>query len=41
MTAGARAYEEKALGDGTKTLWIGVRLILHRTGLLTSRKFKT
>lgn len=26
---------------GTKTLWIGLRLILHRTRLLTSRKFET
>ena len=25
---------------GTKTLWTGVRLMLHRTGLITSRKFK-
>ena len=25
---------------GTKTLWTGVRLMLHRSGLLTSRKFK-
>ena len=26
---------------GTKTLWTGVRLMLHRTGLITSRKFKS
>ena len=25
---------------GTKTLWTGVRLMLHRSGLITSRKFK-
>jgi glycosyltransferase involved in cell wall biosynthesis len=26
---------------GTKTLWAGVRLLLHRSGLVCSRKFKT
>jgi len=26
---------------GTKTLWMGVRLMLHRSGLVRSRKFKT
>jgi glycosyltransferase involved in cell wall biosynthesis len=25
---------------GTKTLWTGVRLMLHRSGLISSRKFK-
>ena len=25
---------------GTKTLWTGVRLMLHRSGLITSRKFR-
>jgi glycosyltransferase involved in cell wall biosynthesis len=25
---------------GSKTLWTGVRLMLHRSGLITSRKFK-
>ena len=25
---------------GAKTLWVGLRLVLHRRGLLRSRKFK-
>jgi hypothetical protein len=26
--------------NGLKTLWVGVRLSLHRAGILESRKFK-